>query len=113
MRDIEKNNACKLTEPVDGPTFWVGPEVDFLKMCGGNGRLKRAGQTGRSPNGQVTFFKNERITQTSEFPQPKDPQKTKQEGNGPKDERVTMIMASDIRSDLRIEVVCRVSFALH
>ena len=28
----------------------------------------------------------------------------KQEGNGPKDERATMIMASDMRSDLRIEL---------
>ena len=55
LRDIEKNNACKLTEPVDGPTFWVGPEVDFLKTCGGNGRLKRAGKNGQvGSNGQVS-----------------------------------------------------------
>ena len=36
---IEKNNVCKLTEPVDGPAFWVGPEprlnspVGFLSMA--------------------------------------------------------------------------------
>ena len=29
---------------------------------------------------------------------------TKQEGNGPKDERATMIMASEVSSDLRIEL---------
>ena len=28
----------------------------------------------------------------------------KQEGNGPKDERATMIMASEVSSDLRIEL---------
>ena len=39
LRDIKKNNACKLTEPVDGPAFWVGPEprlnsrVELLGMA--------------------------------------------------------------------------------
>ena len=30
--------------------------------------------------------------------------RAKQEGNGPKDERATMIMASEVSSDLRIEL---------
>ena len=30
--------------------------------------------------------------------------KGKQEGNGPKDERATMILASEVRSDLRIDL---------